>query len=270
MNSLIKRVIICLGFLLNQILFTNSDLFSSAFMAKNYHILDNNSLLFKEFIKNKFFCLQACLMDIQCYYAKYDKNECSLFTIEAKIDPISLSDKKIYQKIINELLDEDIGMLPIQNLFLENCSNMDVYWSLTTNSCLPCKTGFMKYSEYPNICYHNVSEWKSFDESKTYCESKDAFLLRPKTKKERIFFAQKFPNLRAFVDSKITSVGKKYKWPDGSYVFGFSFWQPDNWQPFKPRRWWILWENFLEILSNGNFNDVSINHKNELTICQHN
>ncbi|CAF1104802.1 unnamed protein product [Brachionus calyciflorus] len=156
---------------------------------------------------------------IQCYYAIYNKNECSLFTIDAKIDTILLSDTKIYQKIINDLLDEDIGMITIQNVLREDCSNSDLNWSLTTNTCLPGKTRFMNYSEMPNSCYHKESGWKNFEESKVYCESKGAFLFRPKTQRERLFFTQKFPNLIVFVDSRITRVGQRYKWPDGSCVF---------------------------------------------------
>ncbi|CAF0860374.1 unnamed protein product [Brachionus calyciflorus] len=210
--------------------------------------------------KNKFFCLQACLMDSQCHYAKYEKKECSLYK-HTNIDIFLLGDKTIYQKN----MDEDIGMITYQNVLSEKCSNSYEYWSLNTNSCLLCKTGFMKYSELPNFCYLNESAKRNFNESKSYCESKGAFLFTPKTQIEREFFSRRFPNLRAFVDSRISSVGDTYTWPDGSYVFGFDNSQPDNYYHTVG----YLLENSLEIWSNGNFNDISSGFQNSPTICQH-
>ncbi|CAF1135507.1 unnamed protein product [Brachionus calyciflorus] len=179
-------------------------------------------------------------MDKQCYYVKYEKRECSLFTEQAEIKTYLLSEKTIYEKTV-------------QNVMIEECSNSTTYWSLSTNSCLRCKTGFIKYSEMQNFCFHDDWELRNFDESKTYCESKGAFLFRPKTQKERLFFTQKFPNFRVFVDSRITSSGEQYKWPGGSYVCGFSNRQPDNLL--------TLLESVLEIVSSGKFNDIKNSKK---------
>ncbi|CAF0953744.1 unnamed protein product [Brachionus calyciflorus] len=187
-------------------------------------------------------------MDTQCDYAKYEKKECSLYAKQGNINTNLLSEKIIYQKAI-------------ENVLIKECSNSSVYWSLSKNSCSPCKTGFFKYSEMPNFCYQNESGSKNFDESKAYCESKGAFLFRPKTQKEREFFVNTFPNSRVFVDSRITRSGENYAWPDGSYVCGFDNFQPDN--------VWTLSESVLEIFCNGKFNDIPSNHQNEPTICQH-
>ncbi|CAF0714010.1 unnamed protein product [Brachionus calyciflorus] len=126
-----------------------------------------------------------------------------------------------------------------------------------SNSCKPCKPGFIKYSEIPFLCYHSQSEAKNLFASKSYCESLNGFLFRPKTKIERIFFAQKFPSKVAFVDSTITAAGQLYKWPDGSTAVGFDNGQPD---------YYLGIEFALMIRSNGYFNDVQFNDIFDLTI----
>ncbi|CAF0877445.1 unnamed protein product [Brachionus calyciflorus] len=249
MNKFIERLIFSLGIFLNRIFFINSDQLSSRFLALNFQIPIDSCLVYKNSeIKNKFFCLQICLMDTQCDYAKYEKKECSLYAKQGNINTNLLSEKIIYQKAIeNELIGE--------------CSGSTAYWSLSKNSCLPCKTGFFKNSELPNFCYHKQPGPKDFDESKAYCESKGAFLFRPKTQKEREFFVNTFSNSRVFVDSRITRIGEIYKWPDGSYVCGFDNNQPDNLLNLS--------ENVVEIVSHGKFNNIPSSHQNELTICQH-
>ncbi|CAF1029006.1 unnamed protein product [Brachionus calyciflorus] len=248
MNKFIERLIFCLGIFLNQILFINSDQLSSRFRALNYQIPIDSRLIYNNSeIKNKFFCLQTCLMDTQCDYAKYEKKECSLYAKQGNINTNLLSEKIIYQKAIeNELIRE--------------CSGNTTYWSLRTNTCLPCKTGFINYSEMPNFCYLIESRWENFDDSKAYCESLGAFLFRPKTQKEREFF-----NLNAFVDSRITSVGQRYKWPDGSYVCAFYNNQPDNFGNSGNS----LIESVLEIWPSGKFNDAPSTKVINQTICQH-
>ncbi|CAF0860393.1 unnamed protein product [Brachionus calyciflorus] len=237
--NLFIQFIQVLFFQLNEI---PEDFFTDIITSNNFLVVNLHN-----FFDNIKSLVDECIDDANEDYLKLNE-KCAKFKnyLQEKFDfdfeqepdeyaPVVCEDI-IYQKIINDVLGE-------------NCSNNSVYWSLRTNSCLSCKTGFMKYSDMPNFCYRIESRWENFDDSKIYCESLGAFLFRPKTQKEREFFANTFFNSYVFVDSRITSVRQTYKWPDGSYVCGFDNFQPDNLL--------TLSESVLEIRANGKFNDLS-------------
>ncbi|CAF0899951.1 unnamed protein product [Brachionus calyciflorus] len=211
----------------------------------------------------KYSCLQMCSIDSSCAYVFFEKRDCILYSIDAFNNLSLSSDKIIYQKM-NFEFQEKLTLDLNQSLFDFECLNSTNFWSLKTNSCLPCRTGFIKYSELPFTCYHNQTDWKNFAESKSYCKSKGGGLFRPKTKNERYFFTQRFPNKTANVYSTITYVGQKFKWPDGSDVVGFGRGEPNNYNSKS-----IFKEGCLIIRSDGFFNDISCGKYSSLTICQH-
>ncbi|CAF1039264.1 unnamed protein product [Brachionus calyciflorus] len=257
-------LLIGIGFYVNQFFFTYSIQLDSKFMAKNYSILFNDSLILQEIILNKYLCLHKCLIDSYCLYVKYEGKTCSLYNQDAKNNLVSSYDSLIYQKS-NYDFETNIIMEPVtENDRSISCLNKSHYWSLKTNSCIPCKTGFISYSELPFSCYHSQLGWRFFSASKSHCELIGGFLFRPKTQNERFFFTRKFPYKIVYVDSNITSLGKKFKWTDGSDVVGFGTGEPNN-----ARYPWSLIEGCLEIRSNGMFNDVSCFTYYYLTICQH-
>ncbi|CAF1062630.1 unnamed protein product [Brachionus calyciflorus] len=213
--------------------------------------------------ENRFLCLQKCLINSYCLYAQYETYNCILYSQYAKNYLDSSSVKKIYEKKNFDFQKEEPDSSN-QNVSYGTCSNSSEFWSLNANSCKPCKAEFTKYSEVQYFCYHNTTG-KTFPQSKSNCESKGAVLFRPKTKKERDLFPKKFPGKKAYVDSMITKLGEKYKWPDGTNVNGFDWFEPNNFGwPF-----WSFNENSLIINSNGFFNDVAGNRIFDLTICQH-
>ncbi|CAF0741190.1 unnamed protein product [Brachionus calyciflorus] len=213
---------------------------------------------------DKFFCLQICSMNSDCAYAFYEGNECVLFNIDFEYDYSLSNDKIIYQKV-NFELQEQLAIDLNQNLLVFECVDSSHFWSLNTNSCEICKIGFVKYSELPFNCYHYATGSKNYAGSKSYCQSKGGVLFRPKTQNERFFFIQRFPFKTTLIDSKITNLGEKFKWPDGSDVIGFGKGEPNNLMYT-----WLLKEDCLELRSTGFFNDVPCNTYNDLTICQHN
>ncbi|CAF1067695.1 unnamed protein product [Brachionus calyciflorus] len=260
----ILRLIFGLGFFINKILSTYSNIFNSTFFEKKYTITVNDSLIFQEILIDKFFCLQKCSIDFNCLYAHYESNICSLYSEEALNNLVSSNDKIIYQKN-NYDLQSLVLMRPIiQSDSNVSCINNTYFWSSNKSSCVPCKPNFFKQSELPFSCYHSQTGLKNFTESKSYCQSKGGFLFRPKTKNERYVYIQKFPSEIIFVDSTITSVGQKFKWPDGSNVVGFGMREPNNQGSTTDLR-----EGCLELRSTGFFNDGSCSNHFNLTICQH-
>ncbi|CAF0899895.1 unnamed protein product [Brachionus calyciflorus] len=205
-----------------------------------------------------------CSMDESCVYVSFIKNECLLNSFDENFNFSSSSGKKVFQKK-NFGFQEKAISGPDQNISNVSCLNNSYLWSHNTNSCVLCKAGFIKYEEFPFSCYHNKVGLRNFIESKSYCESMNSFLLRPKTENERFFFIKKFPYRDFFVDSFITSLGQIYKWSDGSIVFGFDVWQPNNYDGKGN-----LVQDSLMILSNGYLNDASGKNNYSITICQHN
>ncbi|CAF0855725.1 unnamed protein product [Brachionus calyciflorus] len=205
-----------------------------------------------------------CSMDFSCAYAFYEGNECILFNIDGELELSRSNEKIIYQKV-NFEFQKKLTLDSSEILANFECFNSSEYWSLKTNSCLPCKPGFIKYSVLSFNCYHSRTELKNFIQSKSYCESMGGVLFRPKTLNERYFFIQIFPNKTVNVDSTIKSVGEIFKWLDGSDVVGFRFGEPNNLFGSKT----ILKEACIELRSNGYFYDIPCSNSYFLTICQH-
>ncbi|CAF0732058.1 unnamed protein product [Brachionus calyciflorus] len=256
------KFIIGLAFFINNTWSENLIRLDSAFMAKNFTIKINDSLILQDILLNKFLCLQKCLIDTYCLYASYDTLTCSLYSQDALNDHVSSNDKIIYQKS-NYELKKKLEMEPFTHSDpVMSCSNSSHFWSQSTNLCTPCKTGFIKYSELPYNCYHSGKGSRNFDKSKSYCQSKGGVLFRPKTQNERFFYIKKFPSKITFVNSTITNVGQIFKWPDGSNVVGFGKGEPNNMGSKK------LIEGCLELRSTGYFNDGACSNSYDLIICQ--
>ncbi|CAF0714008.1 unnamed protein product [Brachionus calyciflorus] len=179
-----------LNFYLNPVLNTNYFDEDSKFLTKIYATIDDNSTILSSRITTKLSCLQTCLENFYCMYAKYEGEICSLYLHDAFDFLGSSNNKIIYKKNIFEYQQEFNTDL-YQNFSNQECLNTTEFWSLGKNSCQPCKPG-------------------------------------PKTKHERDFFIQKFPSQKAYVDSTITKLGQIFKWPDGSNVVGFEKGQPNN------------------------------------------
>ncbi|CAF1079611.1 unnamed protein product [Brachionus calyciflorus] len=258
------RFICTLGICSSLFIVTQAnDSYSDTFRLKDFTIKDNNSLILNITNRNKFICLQKCLMISYCLYVQYERNNCSLYTQDAlKNNLNSTSVKTVYEKKKFNFQEGDTDNI---NQIESNgtCLNSSEFWSLKTNSCKPCISGFLKYSEISFLCYHIQTGLKNFSGSKLYCQSKGGILFRPKTQNERYLFVQKFPLKTAFVDSQIKIRGEIYKWPDGKSVIGFSPLEP-NYGPI-----FSLMENSLIISANGFFSDVSGNNNYDLTICQY-
>ncbi|CAF1021883.1 unnamed protein product [Brachionus calyciflorus] len=259
------RYVFSLGLCSSLVLVTKTnDLYSDTFRLNDFSIRDNNSLILNITKMNKFICLKKCLIISYCLYVRYERNDCSLYTKDAiKNNLNSTNVKTVYEKKKFNFQEEEAGN---SNQIESNgtCLNSSEFWSLKTNSCKPCLSGFFKLSEIPFLCYHSQTGLKTFSGSKLYCQSKGGVLFRPKTQNERYLFVQKFPLKTAFVDSQITIRGEIYKWPDGKIVSGFSSLEPNNGQMF-----FSLMENSLIIGTNGLFSDVSGNNNYDLTICQY-
>ncbi|CAF1106503.1 unnamed protein product [Brachionus calyciflorus] len=225
---------------------------------------DNDSFLFKIQALNKFLCLRMCSMNESCVYVIFLKKQCLFYPFDESFNLSSSSSKKIFEKK-NFGFQEKLVSGPDQNISHVSCLNNSYYWSLNTNSCVLCQTGFIKYKEFPFSCYHNKAGLRNFIQSKSYCESMNSFLLRPKTQNERFFFIKKFTYRDFFVDSFITSLGEIYKWSDGSNVIGFDVGQPNNYYGLRN-----LVQDSLMILPNGYLNDASGKNNYSITICQHN
>ncbi|CAF1105772.1 unnamed protein product [Brachionus calyciflorus] len=257
------KYIFGLGLCLSLATFTQSiDLILDLFQLKNFTVSNNNSLILQMTTGNKFLCLQKCSINSYCLYAQYETYNCNLYAQNAKNNLISSIDKKVYEKK-NFIFQEEQSDNSNQNVSYGTCSNSSEFWSLKTNSCEPCKPEFVKYSEVPFLCYHHTGG-QTFPQSKSYCITKGGVLFMPKTKHERDFFGKIFPGKKAYVNSMITKRGEKFKWPDGTNVFGFDWNQPNNFG------WpWSLNENCLMINWNGFLHDVPDNRIFDLTICQH-
>ncbi|CAF0964319.1 unnamed protein product [Brachionus calyciflorus] len=267
------RIIIGLGFYLIKIWPTVSILLNnSTLVAKNFIITTNDSLIFQEIIVNKFLCLQKCSIDPYCLYTQYEVNTCSLYSEDAMNKLVSSNDKIIYQKSNYEFQEKIIMESNIQSDLSISCLNSSYFSSIKTNSCLPCKTGFIKYSELPFNCYHYEKGLRNYVDSKSYCKSSGGVLFTPQTQNERYFltqrFSDEFPILFRFisvnVNSSITRVEEKFKWPDGSDVVGFSKGEPNNLFGSKS----YLREGCLEIRFNAYFYDIPCSNSYLLTICQ--
>ncbi|CAF0899913.1 unnamed protein product [Brachionus calyciflorus] len=232
-----------------------------SYLVKYYNIIDDRSLLLKIQTLNKFSCLQMCSIESNCVFVNFEKKECILYSYDQTFNLSLSSDRKIYQK---KNFDFREKVIPNKNQkSYDLCLNNSEYWSLNTNSCVPCKTGFIKYPELPFNCYHYTTGSRIFTESKSYCQSKSGVLFRPKTRNESYFYTERFAGKLVNVDSSITSLGEKFKWPDGSDVVGFDVGQPNNFGGNGN-----LAENCLEIRSNGLLNDAPDNKYYNLTICQ--
>ncbi|CAF0966323.1 unnamed protein product [Brachionus calyciflorus] len=238
------------------------DVSYDTFLVMNYIILNNESLTVKLKAVSKFSCLQKCTLELNCMYAFYERYECLLYAFSDTYNLTSSNNSQIYAK--KNRITEELNEIILEGPDSKVCNMSSEFWSLKKNSCEPCKPEFVKYSEMPFLCYHHTGG-QTFAQSKSYCESKGAVLFRPKTKKERDFFPKKFPIKRAYVDSMITKLGEKFKWPDGTTVIGFSINEPNNFGS----QFLSLYENCLIIDSNGFFNDVAGNRIFDLTICQH-
>ncbi|CAF1062648.1 unnamed protein product [Brachionus calyciflorus] len=238
------------------------DVSYDTFLVMNYIILNNESLTVKIKAVNKFSCLQKCSLEPNCMYAFYERYECVLYAFSDTYNMTSSNNSQIYAKKFRKT--EEQNEIILENVDSKVCNMSSEFWSLKKNSCEPCKPEFVKFSEVPFLCYHHTGGFKTFAQSKSYCETKTGVLFLPKTKQERDFFPKKFPGKKAYVNSMITKLGEKFKWPDGTNVFGFDWFQPDN------LRWpWFLIENSLIINSNGYFHDFPDNRTFDLTICQH-
>ncbi|CAF1021902.1 unnamed protein product [Brachionus calyciflorus] len=225
-----------------------SNLYSENFGLKNFTIADSDSLILEVALKNKFLCLQKCFFNPYCLYVRYENNNCSLFTQDAiKNDLNSTNVKTVYEKKKFNFQEEEAGN---SNQIESNgtCLNSSEFWSLKTNSCLPCKPGFIKYSEVLFLCYHYQSGLKNYTGSKAYCISKSSFLFKPKTKIERNFFVQKFPLQTAYINSTTNELENIFKLPIG-YSFDSVY--------------------SLVIGPKGLLNDVFNYKLFNLTICQH-
>ncbi|CAF0949742.1 unnamed protein product [Brachionus calyciflorus] len=235
--------------ILGFITFSNSvQVHFDTYLVKYYNIIDKRSLLLKIQTLNKFSCMQLCSMESNCVYVNFKKKECILYSYDQTFNLSLSSQKIIYQK---KNFDFQEKVIPNKNQkSYDLCLNNSEYWSLNTNSCVPCKTG---------------TGSRNFAESKTYCQSKGGVLFRPKTQNERYFYTQKFAGKLVNVDSSITSLGQKFKWPDGFDVSGFDIDQPNNYGGNG-----ILVENCLEIRRNGFLNDAPENKFYDLTICEQN
>ncbi|CAF0841231.1 unnamed protein product [Brachionus calyciflorus] len=255
------RISIGLVFL-DIILLIHSTPLSSVFLTETLIIFDNESLILQLTTSNKFLCLQACMIESDCLYAHFDYMNCNLYTQHEKnILQMFKNNETMYVKT-NIELNEKLKINDTESNYTS--LNSSVFWSFKTNSFLSCRPGFQKYKQVSYLCYHSLTDKKTFTESREYCKLGNATLFEPKTENERYFFSQNFWSKNAYVNSVITYKGETYKWPNGSIVMGFAHGQPNNHNSNGK-----LTKNCLEIHSNGYLNDVSCDKINHITICQH-
>ncbi|CAF0853116.1 unnamed protein product [Brachionus calyciflorus] len=234
------------------------------FWVRKYQITSTDSLLLKVSTTSKFHCMAKCSINSYCMFATYDNKECCLYNQDARKKLNFSVDNNIYEKKNFELIEE--VKEAIQNFGYDGCAS-NQFWSIVMSGCIPCPNNFSKYNGLYHSCYLEIDGLKNFNQAKSACRDKNAFLLTPKTSTERQFFKDRHSSKMIWVDSSIVNVGDRFKWPDGSSVNGFAFFEPNggiylhNWR-------WYPFERSL-IIQNGVFRDYNEFGLFDPTICQY-
>ncbi|RMZ98262.1 brevican core [Brachionus plicatilis] len=209
----------------------------------------------------KTICLFQCMKNENCSLAIYNKGYCSLHT-EFALTRLKNDDLNVVfeKKNINDycasfpckkngtcLSRHDryecfcsigyFGSSCNKKISDYNCSSN--YFRLDeTQSCIPCRSNFNSYYQYPFNCYHFHTSL-NFESAKAFCETLNSTLWAPKSYSERSISNTDY----SWVNSIISYVGEPFVWPDGSRVHGFEAGEPKNYLGDD----YLLYENVLEM-----------------------